>query len=258
VKGVLDDVLRQSAGRGLAVFLDYDGTLTPIVERPEAAVLSEDTRAVLRALARRCPLSIVSGRDLADVRSRVGIPELYYAGSHGFDIEGPGVRHEHPLALAGALKLRDAGEEIARGTLGIDGVQLEVKRFAFAVHYRRVREAQVAAVRGAVERALGRHSGLRLSEGKKVLDLQPDIPWDKGRAVLWLLQALQLDREDVLPLYIGDDLTDEDAFRAIADRGFGIAVQENPRRTAARFTLRNPGEVQTFLSDLARAVEQRG
>jgi len=255
---VLDEVLRRSAGRGLAVFLDYDGTLTPIVERPEAAVLGEDTRTVLRALARRCPLAVISGRDLADVRSRVGIPELYYAGSHGFDIEGPGLRHEHPLAHAGALKLRDAAQEITRDTLGIDGVQLELKRFAFAVHYRRVREADVAAVRGAVERALARRSGLRLSEGKKVLDLQPDIPWDKGRAVLWLLQALRLDRKEVLPLYIGDDLTDEDAFRALARRGIGIAVQEEHRRTAARYTLRNPAEVQTFLARLSRTIEQPG
>lgn len=253
---MLRDVLRESAGRGLAVFLDYDGTLTPIVERPEAAVLNEDVRAVLRALARRCPLAVVSGRDLSDVRGRVGIPELYYAGSHGFDIEGPGVRHEHPLALAGAESLHDAAERITRDTLGIEGVQLEVKRFAVAVHYRRVREIEVPAVRTAVERALARHSGLRLTEGKKVLDLQPDIAWDKGRAILWLLQALQLDRKNVVPLYIGDDLTDEDAFRVLRHRGLGIAVQEHPRRTAARFTLRNPDEVQGFLSGLVRAIEE--
>jgi len=258
VKAVLDEVLRLSTGRRLAVFLDYDGTLTPIVERPEAAVLSEDTRAVLRSLARRCPLAVVSGRDLADVRTRVGIADLYYAGSHGFDIEGPGVRHEHPLAREGAAKLRDAADEIAHETLGIAGVQLEPKRFALAVHYRRVSEGDVAAVRGAVEHALARHPGLRLSEGKKVLDLQPDIPWDKGRAVLWLLQALQLDQEGVMPLYIGDDLTDEDAFRALAQRGIGIAVQEEHRRSAARFTLRNPAEVQIFLALLSRTIEQPG
>jgi trehalose-phosphatase len=256
VKAVLDAVLREIAQRTLAVFLDYDGTLTPIVERPEAAVLSEDTRAVLRTLSRSCLVAVVSGRDLADVRNRVGIPDLYFAGSHGFDIEGPGVRHEHPLAHAGAAKLRDAASDIVRDTADISGVQLEAKRFALAVHYRRVREAEVPAVRAAIERALARHSGLRVSEGKKVLDLQPDIPWDKGRAVLWLLQALQLDREDVLPLYIGDDLTDEDAFRALSQRGIGIAVQEEHRRTAARFSLRNPAEVQAFLAGLSRTIAQ--
>ena len=251
---VLDSVLRERAGRSLAVFLDYDGTLTPIVERPEAAVLAEDTRVVLCSLVQHCTVAVVSGRDLEDVRRRVGIVELYYAGCHGFDIQGPGVRYEHPLAHAGAAKLREVAEEIARDVRGIGGVELEAKRFALAVHYRRAREAEAPAVRGAVERALARHSGLRLSEGKKVLDLQPDIPWDKGRAVLWLLQALRLERKDVLPLYVGDDLTDEDAFRALAERGVGIAVHEDRRPTAARFTLRNPGEVRTFLAGLARAA----
>jgi len=254
MKAVLSEVLKASTGRRLAVFLDYDGTLTPIVERPEDAVLARETRAVLRSLARRCPLAVVSGRDLPDVRGRVGVPALHYAGSHGFDIEGPGVRHQHPRAQAAAAALHAAAEEIAGDTTGIAGVQLEPKRFALAVHYRRAREADLPAVRAAVERARERHPELRVSGGKKVLELQPDIVWDKGRAVLWLLRALHLDGRDVLPLYIGDDLTDEDAFRALAGRGIGIAVQEERRPSAARFVLRDPGEVRAFLAGLSRAI----
>jgi trehalose-phosphatase len=254
MKAVLARVLRERAGRSLAVLLDYDGTLTPIVERPEAAVLAAATRSVLRSLARRCVLAVVSGRDLEDVRARVGVRGLAYAGSHGFDIAGPGLRHQHPGAHAGASRLPGVARAIARATVAIEGVRLEPKRFALAVHYRRARQADVPKVRAAVERALARYPGLRMARGKKVFDLQPDIAWDKGRAVLWLLRTLRLERDNVLPLYIGDDLTDEDAFRALARRGIGIAVQEARRRTAARFTLRDPDEVRAFLAGLARAL----
>jgi alpha,alpha-trehalase len=254
VKAVLAEVLQRRAGRRLALFLDYDGTLTPIVRRPEDAVLGAPARAVLRALARRLPLAVISGRDLADVRARVGVPGVYYAGSHGFDIEGPGVRHRHPLARAAVAPLRAAAREITRDTAGIAGAQLEPKRFALAVHYRRVAGSNVPAVRAAVERARRRHPQLRLAGGKKVLELLPGLDWDKGRAVLWLLRALRLDRGDVLPLYIGDDLTDEDAFRALAGRGLGIVVQRARRRTAARFALRDPRAVRAFLAGLRRAA----
>lgn len=254
MKAVLAEVLRRRAGRRLALFLDYDGTLTPIVQRPENAVLGEPTRILLRALARRVPLAVVSGRDLADVRARIGVARVYCAGSHGFDIEGPGVRHQYPLAKAAVAPLRAAAKEIERDTEGLAGVQLEPKRFALAVHYRRVAEKQVPAVRAAVERARRRHPELRLGRGKKVLELLPALDWDKGRAVLWLLRALRLDRDDVLPLYIGDDLTDEDAFRALARRGIGIAVQDTRRPTAARFALRNPREVRAFLAGLCRSL----
>lgn len=254
MKAVLAEVLRRRAGRRLALFLDYDGTLTPIVQRPENAVLGEPTRILLRALARRVPLAVVSGRDLADVRARIGVARVYCAGSHGFDIEGPGVRHQYPLAKAAVAPLRAAAKEIARDTAGLAGVQLEPKRFALAVHYRRVAEKQVPAVRAAVERARRRHPELRLGRGKKVLELLPALDWDKGRAVLWLLRALRLDRDDVLPLYIGDDVTDEDAFRALARRGIGIAVQDTRRPTAARFALRNPREVRALLAGLRRSL----
>lgn len=253
IDAVLAEVLRRRAGRRLALFLDYDGTLTPIVQRPENAVLGEPTRILLRALARRFPLAVVSGRDLADVRARVGVARVYCAGSHGFEIEGPRVRHQHPLAKAAVAPLRAAAEEIARDTARIPGVQLEPKRFALAVHYRRAAEKDVAAVRAAVERARRRHPKLRLAGGKKVFELLPALDWDKGRAVLWLLRALRLDRDDVLPLYIGDDLTDEDAFHALAQRGIGIAVQHSRRPTAARFALRNPREVRAFLAGLCRS-----
>jgi len=220
-------ILEAAGKRRLAIFLDYDGTLTPIVERPEDAVLAEETRAVLRRLAQRHTVAIVSGRDLKDVRARVGIDALHYAGSHGFDIAGPGGSRVHEAARAAEPRLAAAADELVRDTATLPGVQVERKRFAIAVHYRRARDADRDAVQAAVDRALAHHAGLRKTGGKKVFELRPDVDWDKGRAVLWLLRALDL--EAALPVYIGDDDTDEDAFRALGGRGIGIVVLDAPR-----------------------------
>jgi trehalose-phosphatase len=244
-----EQLLREAGDRRLALFLDYDGTLTPIVERPEDAVLAAPMREALRHVAQRCPVAIISGRDLEDVRARVGIEGLTYAGCHGFEIAGPGTSRVHAAAAAAAPQLGAAADMVAHDTRGLPGVQLERKRFTLAVHYRRAREADVPAVRAALERAQARHPALRVTEGKKVLELQPDVDWDKGRAVLWLIDTLQL--QDALPVYIGDDVTDEDAFRVLAARGVGIAVQETPRATAARYVLPDPDSVRELLAALA-------
>jgi len=242
-------ILEAARGRRLALFLDYDGTLTPIVQRPEDAVLAEPTRAVLRKLALRHPVAIVSGRDLKDVRERVGIEGLHYAGSHGFDIAGPRGAHAHEAALGAAPRLAAAADDLARDTRDLAGVQVERKRFAVAVHFRRARASDAPAVEAAVARALARHPGLRKTGGKMIFELRPDVDWDKGRAVLWLIEELQL--QEALPVYIGDDLTDEDAFRALAGRGLGVAVQDAPQPTAAAYTLRDPDEVRALLAGLA-------
>lgn len=242
-------ILEATGRRRLALFLDYDGTLTPIVERPEDAALAAETRAVLRRLAQRHSVAIVSGRDLQDVRERVGIEGLHYAGSHGFDIAGPRGSHAHEAARAAEPRLAAAADELERDTAKLAGVQVERKRFAIAVHFRRARDADRDAVEAAVDRALARHAGLRKTGGKKIFELRPDVDWDKGRAVLWLLKELGL--EEALPVYIGDDVTDEDAFRALARRGVGIAVQGAPQPTAAQYTLRDPDEVRALLAGLA-------
>jgi len=246
-----ETLLREAAGRRLALFLDYDGTLTPIVEDPEDAVLADEARGVLRRLAARHPVAIVSGRDLEDVRARVGIESLTYAGCHGFEIAGPLASRVHGAAAAAAAQLAEAADLVAHDTRGLPGVQLERKRFTLAVHYRRVPEDKVKVVREAVARAQARHPALRVTSGKKVFELQPDVDWDKGHAVLWLIETLKL--EDALPVYIGDDVTDEDAFRALARRGVGIAVQEAPRPTAAAYSLTGPAEVLELLGALAEA-----
>ena len=251
----LDEIERRLAGRGVALFLDYDGTLTPIVKRPQDALLPNETREVLRAISANCTVAIISGRDLADVRDLVGLDELFYAGSHGFDIQGPGgTRLEHDGGLRSLNALDDAQLQLERRLADVAGAAIERKRFAIAVHYRNSADRDVPGIQRAAQEVENLHEELRLTGGKKVFELRPDLDWDKGKAAQWLLEALGLDGEDVAPIYLGDDLTDEDAFAALADRGTGIIVDSPPHETEAAYRLRDTGEVLDFLVELKELV----
>jgi trehalose-phosphatase len=245
--------------RRLVLFFDYDGTLTPIVRRPEDATLSEAMRSLLRELATRVTVGIVSGRDLDDVRQMVALDELYYAGSHGFDVQGPGaLRMQHEGALDRLPEL-DAAERELRGRLGsLDGVRVERKGFAVAVHYREADPGDVEAVEAAVDYAIRRHDGLRKKGGKKIFELQPDVPWDKGRAVRWLLEQLALTGPDVLPVYVGDDETDEDAFDALSGDGIGIRVGPPHEPSGADYHLRDPDELERLVRELLPRLRPGG
>lgn len=244
-------IQRQLERRRLAVFLDYDGTLTPIVSRPELAVLSAEMRATLAALARVWPTHIVSGRGLEDVSRLAGLESLYYAASHGYDIAGPegsGVRFEVDPTIA--VTLGEAVEELRAATANVPGAIVESKKFSAAVHFRQVADDRVAELEQAVDRALAGRPELKRAEGKKVFEIRPARDWDKGKAVTWLIKALRLDRPDVVPIYIGDDVTDEDALAALVSRGLGVVVTEIPRPTAARYSLQNTDEVRELLRRL--------
>ncbi|WP_245593410.1 trehalose-phosphatase [Azospirillum halopraeferens] len=247
-------------GRRPAVFLDYDGTLTPIVDRPDLAILDPATRAAVARLAELCPVAVVSGRDLDDVRRLMDLDGLVYAGSHGFDIRGPSLRTRIGLEYVPAL---DSAHAALNRRLGdVDGALVERKRFAIAIHTRRVAADAKPRVAEAVRAVAGEHPDLRVTGGKEIHELRPNLPWDKGRAVLALLDALELSGDGVLPLYLGDDETDEDAFRALADRGpgrgAGVRVMETPAPTAAAWRLHDPAEVRLFLERLAAHLDGTG
>lgn len=240
-------------GSGLVIFLDYDGTLTPIVEDYTKAVLSEEMRQTIAALAERWTVAVVSGRDLSTMRELVGLDNLFYAGSHGFEIGGPDGWHESLEQGVEALPALERAEaELREELAAVPGHAVERKRFSIAVHYRRAGASDAERIAQVVERIASRHPGLRRGRGKKVLRLQPDIEWDKGHAVLWLLQRLDLDRPGILPIYIGDDLTDEDALQALRRRGVGIVVrgEDDTRDTAAQYALADCDDVRRFLEEL--------
>jgi trehalose 6-phosphate phosphatase len=243
-----------------AVFLDYDGVLTPIVARPEDAVISPDMRATVHALSQRCTVCVISGRDRTVVQRLMGIDDLVVAGSHGFDIWSPRLGTLDHLEAAGSGKrILEASEHVRDRLKGVDGVLIEPKKFSVAVHYRLVAPAQHDEVTAAVRAVVGEFApSLKVTPGKEVYEIQPNLDWDKGRAVQFLLTALGLDGPDVLPFYLGDDITDEDAFRALRGRGVGVIVgrPDDPevagRPTAADLALASVDEVQQFLDAMAR------
>jgi trehalose 6-phosphate phosphatase len=238
-----------------AVFFDFDGTLCDIVSRPDAARLAEGTAEVLTALAAHCPVAVLSGRDLADVRQRIGLPGIWYAGSHGFELTGPdGAHHQNEAAAASIPLLEQTAAELG-GRLGhIAGVMVEHKRFGVAVHYRNAARDRVGEVTAAV-RAAGQRSALRVTTGREVIELRPNVDWDKGKTLHWVLDHISGSAGPPwLPVYLGDDITDEDAFDAVRDFGVGIVVRHNDdgdRATAARYALDNPDRVREFTSLLA-------
>lgn len=256
------DLAADLAARQPAVFFDFDGTLSDIVNNPDSARPVEGAVAALRELARHCPVAVLSGRDLADIVERVGIPGIWYAGSHGFELTAPdGTHHQNEAAAALIPVLQHAAAQLRTQLAPIPGVVVEHKRFGVAVHYRNAPRDRVGEVAAAV-RAAGRHDALRVTTGREVIELRPDIDWDKGRTLHWIIGRLPgRDNAPRLPIYLGDDITDEDAFDAVREAGVPIVVRHNDdgdRATAALFALASPVEVAEFTGRLARQLDDAG
>lgn len=241
-----------------AVFLDYDGCLTHIVKDPDKAILSDGMRKTLQQLAEVCPVAVVSGRDRANVEKLVQLDNLYYAGSHGFDISGPDNMHTEPGGAAAAIPALDKAQaELDERLRDVNGAQVERKRYAIAVHYRNVAEEQVEQVLDVAKDVLSENKELKPGPGKKILELKPNLDWHKGKAVHWLMEELDLNKPHIIPLYIGDDLTDEDAFAALQGQGISILVGEHDEETAADYRLESVEEVQEFLEALTQHLKKQ-
>jgi trehalose 6-phosphate phosphatase len=239
-------------------FLDYDGTLTPIVKDPACAVLPDHTRDLLRGLAQRYTVAVVSGRDMDDIKKFISLDRMIYAGSHGFRISGPdGLYMEHKEARA-LLDQLDQFEAHLRNTVAkeIEGVQVERKHFAIAIHYRNAPPKSLERIRKEVDRLIAGKSEFKKGRGKKILEIKPALDWHKGKAVEWLIDKLELsDPEKYIPVYIGDDVTDEDAFRTLSDEGIGILVGSHSLPSAAHYQLKDVDQVNKFLHYLVHSAE---
>ncbi len=252
-------VLDLLTDRPLAVFFDFDGTLSEIVNDPDSARLADGAADALTSLSARCPVAILSGRDLVDVRQRVGLPGLWYAGSHGFELTGPdGEHHQNAGAAESIPVLAEAAAALADQIGDIPGVAVEHKRFGVAVHYRNAARDRVGEVAAAV-RSAGQRTALRVTTGREVIELRPDVDWDKGKTLRWVLDYIRDDdgSSSLLPVYLGDDITDEDAFDAVADDGIAILVRhsdDGDRATAARYALDDPQGVREFTERLAHRL----
>jgi alpha,alpha-trehalase len=252
------DLVRLLDTPSVAVFLDYDGTLTPIVERPEQAQMSEPARDVLRRLAELTVVGVISGRDLDDVERMVDCPGLWLSGSHGFDIQRPDGSRVQIDAGSDALPALDAAEaELGDPVADVDGAWVERKHFAIAVHHRATPMSEVPGLEEVVADIAAAHPELRMSGGKKIFELRPAIDWDKGAALRWLLAAAGLDPQHTLAVFVGDDVTDEDAFAVVRYHGVGVVVGTDDRITAANDRIADPDAVRRLLEELVSRLGER-
>ncbi len=237
---------------------DYDGTLTPIVGRPEDAVLPPGVRDKLSDLARKPDFSvgIISGRSMADLKSMAAIGGIYYAGNHGLEIEGPDLNYVSPQAELARAVMKDLAGQLAAALDSIAGVIIEDKGLSLSVHYRLVKEEEQDVVAGTFQRVtspLADEGKIKITSGKKVMEVRPPIDWHKGKAVESIRREIMslLKLERVLTVYLGDDTTDEDAFKVLhRPEGWSVFVgRENPS-PAADYFLNSVEEVEEFLSRL--------
>lgn len=244
----IDDLITEKEA---LIFLDYDGTLTPIVDTPDLAILDNSTRETIQRLAACYKTSIVSGRATEDVKSKVQIEGIFYAGSHGFEILSPDGKSEINSEARAICPLIDEAQiQLEKNLKDIDGVLVENVKYTISVHYRLVSDKDFLKVETAVKEIINSYDQLKVTYGKKVFEIKPDIDWHKGKAVQWILKVLNYTPKNNFVIYIGDDTTDEDAFSMIGDKGFGILVAGELRASAAKYWIKDTDEVKKVLEYL--------
>ncbi|MFA5148546.1 MAG: trehalose-phosphatase [Candidatus Omnitrophota bacterium] len=248
----------------VVLFLDYDGTLAPIADTPDKAVISKEAKGLLRELSKKrgCRLAVISGRSLKDIKGVVGLKDIIYSGNHGLEIDGPELKFKSVVPsgfkeTAGKIKL-----DLLKRLAGIKGVILEDKGYTLSVHYRLVKKEDIHLVKAAFHGAVIRYLAgkrVKLSYGKMVLELKPPVEWDKGKSVMWLLTRREFapGGDPVLPVYIGDDVTDEDAFSSLRKKGLTVFVGK-PGKSGAEYYLKGHRDVLKFLRMVNDLKRERG
>jgi len=247
---------RVAAASSLVFYLDFDGTLAPIDVEPELARMAPETRTVLEELSRQegILVCVVSGRSLADIKSRVGLTGLVYSGNHGLEIEGESLRFVHPEAGCGRAAIEDLNRRVAALPLLIPGVQLEPKGLSTTIRFRRADPTGRDQIKTIVRSLVPvEHPDLMVTEGLMNYEIRPRLDWNKGSAVRWIHERIK-DRA-ALVFVIGDDRTDEDAFPSLAD---AITIRVGPGdSTSARYYLPAQSDLGTLLGWLLELWKDR-
>lgn len=236
----------------LLLGLDFDGTLAPLAARPELARLPARNRGILERLKgrRSVLLAVISGRSLKDVREKVGVRGIFYAGNHGLEIDGPDGRWVHPQARALSKTMQAVARDLS-DTLGkFPGVLIENKGLTLSVHYRNLpRAIPTAPLHAMLLKLLEPYRGrLKVTLGRKVWEVRPRIDWDKGHALLKLLRP---SRRRWTAAFVGDDNTDEECFGTLGPEALTVRVG-TARSSKARFRVKRQADVGQFLEFITR------
>lgn len=246
----VNELRQQSECQKLFLFLDYDGTLAPIAESPDKAQMSEEMRSLLMRVKERMPVAVISGRSLEDLRKRVGIENILYAGNHGMEIWDGEKTVVNPQSMDSRQSLIELLERLKTSLSHIKGVLIEDKGITASVHFRAVHARHWGELFDVFQKvSTGYEQFFKITPGKKVFEIRPLDARNKGDAVSWMLENFGA---GTLPVYVGDDITDEDAFRALKGSGISIAVGGSH---AADYYLKNQEEVKAFLQRLLARSE---
>lgn len=242
---------------GLLVALDFDGTLVPLANDPTVPTITGPCRRALRSIVThpQARAAVISGREQADLRDRVGLPGVVYAGNHGLQLSWEGHDVVHPLAARYRPSIEHAGDWLASVLADVPGCLIEHKGLTVTIHVRETPTAWIDRVRSAVARAARDAAGrVRVTSGKQVFELRPAVAWDKGSVIAELSGRVPDGWQTV---YVGDDRTDEDGFRALGEDGTGVLVG---RRTSTEATYRLPNQaaVAPFLHELVAWLRGNG
>lgn len=241
-------------------FLDYDGTLTPIASKPEKARLKKAVRATLLSLSGfpGVKIAVVSGRSLWDLQKMMGsTPGIICVGNHGLEMKGKDLFWSHPRSSQASKIIGRIWNELVKSLSLVKGMLLENKTLGISLHYRLVAEAKVANLYRDFQKIITPWVQLgvvSVHEGKKVWEIRSKAHlWNKGRVARWLLRKYKR-QGGFLPVFIGDDRTDEDAFKVFRDSGITVKVTENPRVcSAAKYYVHSPDEVFDLLGQVMKA-----
>ena len=250
---VAREVRTRSAGRHLLVLCDFDGTLCEFDPDPHAVWLPASIRDALNAIAASgASVALVSGRRLADIRARADLGDhAYYAGFHGLEMQGDGTKFLHPDAAEARDLVQSIVAAMTPEIRALGGVFLENKELSVVVHFR----AATTDVQLRVQEIVDRHalphvqSGrLRIMRGSSARELMPNLRWSKGTAAAWICDRVERRHGPAWPVYIGDDVTDEDAFEFVKGRGLGVAASDRVSRADVKVD--GPAAVEALLDAL--------
>jgi trehalose 6-phosphate phosphatase len=240
------------------IMLDVDGTLAPIAQVFDQARVPVETQRTIASLVARpnVHVALVTGRGAATAKRMVGVSNLWVVGNHGFEIESP---NGEDFADPGVAKYREviamAANRLQPRITSMEGVIIENKAITLSIHWRLARAELAPALRKVVDE-VAESLGLRVTEGKRIFEVKPPALIDKGTAVLALAERLTSGRDGASIIFAGDDITDEDAIRALRTHHplavtIRVVGEENPP-TEAEFALHGTEGMRQFLEELAR------